>query len=82
MTESTQFNVATLTDKEALTLFVELLKEKVKIGSAFIKDEDGHFTHQSLVIQSGDYETVTAPEAFSAPLYFVEGKTIKSTAIN
>jgi hypothetical protein len=71
-----------LTDKKCLEQFLEYLKERVKVGTAYIQDPETKFlTHQMLVFQCGDLETATAPDQLTSPFKIVGGEEL-GVAVN
>lgn len=58
-----------LNDKQCLELFQELLADRIKIGTAYVTDEQtGVLTHQVLIITAGDVKVQSAPEKLRYPL--------------
>lgn len=61
-------NLSDMTDEQCMDTFQEFLKERIKLGTAYVNDEEtGLLTHQILVIECGDLRAQTPPEELSYP---------------
>jgi hypothetical protein len=75
-------NIEKLTDEECLALMLELLATRVKLGTAYIKDEASELlTHQVLLLHCGELKTQTAPNKLSVNLLPVED-VLKERTVN
>lgn len=61
-------NLSDMTDEQCMDTFQEFLKERIKLGTAYVNDEEtGLLTHQILVIECGDLRAQSEPEQLSYP---------------
>jgi hypothetical protein len=61
-------NLSEMTDEQCMDSFQEFLKERVKLGTAYVTDEEtGLLTHQILVIEIGELMAQSTPEELTYP---------------
>lgn len=61
-------NLSEMTDEQCMDTFQEFLKERIKLGTAYVTDEEtGLLTHQILVIECGDFRAQSEPEQLTYP---------------
>ena len=66
--------------KQILEDLVNLLKEKdISIKTEFLGDESGNITHQVLVMEHGDYVSISKPKPLGTTLRHVTAKESNST---
>lgn len=79
-TTNKNIDIESLSDEEALGLFINLLSTRVGIETAFVPDErTGDITHQIIQVSCGDYASYSQPEPLGVilrPAGAPQGETI------
>lgn len=69
--------------EQTLQEFLSYLEDgSVEINTAFYSEDDDTFTHQFLVINSGDAVVKSSPERLTIPLQPVPGTSLEGVTIN
>ena len=79
-----ELGVSEWTDEQCLGVFLNLLKDRVEIGTGFLVTEPSNFiTHQVIEIKCGELTTSSGAEALEIPLQLADvGKYIPKEMMN
>ena len=66
--EDLQTKIKELSDKDCLSLFIDLVKDRVQLRIGYSQDETGLLTHQAIIIECGEFEGMSSPERLTVPL--------------